>query len=239
LAGRVPSAAARKQEVMTPISDVRRTPLSDEQITQTVLEVLDEPRSINTQLFENSDLHDDPVVEAEQNDPDRLFATAGHPYAHDRPNLAILAEKPEHRIIVYLKAQGLSNKEVAEKTGFTYHWVSQIVRQPWFRLRLVQELKDAGIDQISSVLKSSALDSVFTLIDLRDDPVAPKAVRSSCANSLLDRFLGKAVQKVESTETKLPHTTEIAAVEKELAEVDKLLGVNNGNKEQTTQVEST
>jgi hypothetical protein len=207
-------------------SEVKRSPFSEELITQSVLEVLDEPRSINTQLFENSELSDDPVVEAERNDPDRLFQTEESVRVHDRPNLAILAEKPEHRVIVYLKAQGLSNKEVAEKTGFTYPWVSQIVRQPWFRLRLVQELKDAGIDQISSVLKSSALDSVYTLIDLRDDVTAPKAVRRSCADSLLDRFLGRAVQKVETAESRLPRTSEIQAVEKELAEVNKQLETN-------------
>ena len=213
-------------EEKTPISEIKRSPLSGERIVETVLEVLEEPqpRAVNRQLFENSVLADDPVVEAERNDPDRLFTTDRSLRLHGEPNLAVLHEKAEHRIIVYLKAQGLSNKEVAEKTGFTYPWVSQIVRQPWFRLRLVQELKDAGIDQISSVLKSSALDSVFTLIDLRDDPSTPRAVRRSCADSLLDRFLGKAVQKIESSESKIPQSTEIQAVERELAEVNQQLG---------------
>jgi len=207
---------------MEPITEVRRSPMSEEAIQESVLEILDEPPHLNTQLFENSELADDPVVEAERRDPDRLF-TLENRRTHDEPNLAILHETPQHRIIVYLKAQGLSNKEVAAKTGRTEPWISQLTRQPWFRLKLTQELKEQGVDQINAVLKSSALDSVFTLIDLRDDPTTPRAVRRSCADSLLDRFLGKAIQKITSDDSKLPRTSEIQAVEKELEEVNQQL----------------
>lgn len=194
----------------------RRSPFSFELIENV-------PAAPNPQLFENSELSSHPVVEAERNDPDRLFSSDDNIHIHDRPNLAVIHEKSEHRIIVYLKAQGLSNKEVAERTGYTQPWISQLTRQPWFRLRLVQELKDAGVDQINSVLKSTALDSIFTLIDIRDDATAPKAARSACANSLLDRFLGKPTQKVEHEEKRLPKTTEISALDNELAELDKQL----------------
>ena len=215
------------------VSNIHRTPLSEEIITERVLEVLDEPRSprYNPQLFSNSDLSSDPVVEAEQRDPERLFTTDSSRRLHGVPNLAILHETSQHRIIVYLKAQGLSNKEVAEKTGLTQPWISQLCRQPWFRLKLVQELKEAGIDQISSVLKSSALDSVHTLIDLRDDPTTPKAVRRACADSLLDRYLGKAVTKIESTEGRSVTSPEIQAVENELAEVNRKLETKPKNDE--------
>ncbi len=196
------------------VADVHRSPFSETEIT-------DAP--FNRQLFANSVLHEDPVVEAERNDPDRLFSSDDKEHIHDAPNLAIIHEKPVHRLIVYLKAQGHSNKEVADRTGLSQPWVSQITRQPWFRLRLVQELKEAGVDAIESVLKSSALDSVFTLIDLRDDQTAPKAVRSACANSLLDRFRGKPVQTVQHEEKRLPKTSEISAIDHELAELDSQL----------------
>lgn len=204
------------------VADVHRSPFTE-------VEILDEFRQdkpINRQLFANSVLHDDPVVEAERNDPDRLFSCKGATNLKDEPNLAIIHEKPEHRLIVYLKAQGHSNKEIADRTGYTQPWVSQLTRQPWFRLRLVQELKEAGVDAIESVLKSTALDSVFTLIDLRDDVSAPKAVRSACANSLLDRFRGKPVQTVQHEEKRLPKTSEITAIDKELADLDSQLKPN-------------
>lgn len=198
------------------VADVHRSPFS--------FEVIDAPP--NRQLFENSELSSHPVVEAERNDPDRLFSSDDRSHIHDSPNLAIIHEKPEHRIIVYLKAQGLSNKEVADRTGYTQPWISQLTRQPWFRLRLVQELKDAGVDQIQSVLKSTALDSIFTLIDIRDDANAPKAARSACANSLLDRLLGRPKQTVEHEEKSLPKTSEITAIDKELQELDQRLKPN-------------
>jgi hypothetical protein len=171
------------------------------------------------QLFDNNPLSDDAVTSAEATDPDRLFqASAVNP-----PNFAILTEKPEHRIIIYLKAQGLSNKEIAERCGYTQSWVCQICRQPWFRLRLVQELKEAGVDAVQTVLKAAALDSVFTLIDIRDDPTTPKAVRSQNCERLLDRYFGKPTQRVETDDKRMPSSPEIAALNNELAEIDNQL----------------
>lgn len=208
------------------VANVHRSPFSGLEIVDPDVVV----KPVNRQLFANSVLHDDPVVEAERNDPDRLFACAGHEQTYDLPTAAIIHEKPEHRLIVYLKAQGHSNKEIADRTGYTQAWISQLTRQPWFRLRLVQELKEAGVDAIESVLKSTALDSVFTLVDLRDDNSAPKAVRAACANSLLDRFRGKPVQTVQHEEKRLPKTSEISAIDNELAELDSQLKPTDANK---------
>jgi hypothetical protein len=170
------------------------------------------------QLMQNNDLADHPVTEAAETDPLRLFASE-----QNTANFAIIHEKPEHRLIVYLKAQGLSNKEVADKTGYTQSWVSQICRQPWFRLRLVQELKDAGADKVNEILRSAALDSVFTIIDIRDDVTAPKAVRRACADSLLDRFLGKPTVHVEHDKPRMPSTPELTAVDDELKKIEQQL----------------
>lgn len=178
----------------------------------------------NTQLFENSSLAHEPITEAAATDPDRLFHSSDR---SEDPNLAILDENSKHRGIVYLKAQGLSNKEVALKTGYTQAWVSQITRQPWFRLRLVQELREAGIDQIQQLLKSNALDSIFTLVDLRDDPQAPKSVRKSAADSLLDRYLGKPTQKFENEKTSSPSSEELHKLEQQIAEIDSALKNEN------------
>src|SRR5215470_4080270 len=71
------------------------------------------------QLMENNPLSTHPVTGAAETDPLRLFSSE-----ENRANFAIIYEKPEHRLIVYLKARGLSNQEVAEKTGYTQSWVS-------------------------------------------------------------------------------------------------------------------
>jgi len=116
----------------------------------------------------------------------------------------------------------MSNREVAARTDYDENWVGQICNQPWFRLRLVKELKDAGRDAVSEVIKSAALDSVFTLIGLRDNDQTPASVRAASANALLDRFLGKPTQKLEHEDkTKLPSNEEIRNVESELQQSKK------------------
>jgi hypothetical protein len=178
------------------------------------------------QLLPNNDLIDHPVMEAAETDPLRLFASETNP-----PNFAIIHEKPEHRLIVYLKAKGLSNKEVSDRTGYTQAWISQVCRQPWFRLRIVQELKEAGLDQISEILKGAVVDSIFTIIDIRDDDSAPKAVRKACADSLLDRWLGKPTVHVAHDDGRMPSSPEITAVDTELQQIDNQLKEANGQTE--------
>jgi len=93
----------------------------------------------------------------------------------------------KHRLIVYLKPR-VSPTRKSQTRQATPNWVSQITLN-LVRLRLVQELREAGVDQIQQVLKSNALDSIFTLIDLRDDTQAPKAVRQSRRRQFIGQVL--------------------------------------------------
>ena len=126
--------------------------------------------------------------------PDALFGDK-------RPNLVIKSERPEHRMIVYLKAQGMTNQEIANKTGYGYQWVCQIVRQPWFRAKFVEECKEVGRDAVETFLKAEVLPSLETLRNIRDNEAGKAADRRAAADSLLDRFLGKPTQRVEKEET--------------------------------------
>jgi transcriptional regulator with XRE-family HTH domain len=170
------------------------------------------------QLLTNNDLIDHPVMEAAESDPLRLFASESNP-----PNFAIIHEKPEHRLIVYLKARGMSNREVAERVGYSEAWISQICRQPWFRIRIVQELREAGMDKVAKLLEGAAVDSIYTLLEIRDDGAAPKAVRRACADSLLDRWLGKPTVHVAHDNDRIPSSPEIAAVDTELQQIEQQL----------------
>src|SRR5882724_4879245 len=121
----------------TPVTEVHRSPHTFEIVEPET--GVDKERTSTTPLFER--IASEPVNEAYESSPDALYNSS-------EPSFAVLHEKPEHRIIVYLKGQGLSNTEIAKRCGYTNGWVSQVTRQPWFRLRLVQELKEAGIDAI-------------------------------------------------------------------------------------------
>tara|TARA_R110000868_G_scaffold160977_7_gene390835 strand:+ start:977 stop:1516 length:540 start_codon:yes stop_codon:yes gene_type:complete len=142
-------------------------------------------------LFTNSQLSHDPVV-AE-------YLGGGNALAGDTaPNLAVLKERPEHRIMLYLKAQGLSNQEIADKCGYGYQWVCQIVRQPWFRKAFVELVEEAGKDATEEFLRGEVLNSLNTLVDIRDDTKSKEASRVAAANAILDRALGKPTQHIQT-----------------------------------------
>lgn len=117
------------------------------------------------------------------------------------PNLHIAKEASQHRIIVYLKAQGHTNREVAKATGFSEAWVSQIVRQAWFRERLALELREAGLDPVKQFLKGEVMPSFQVIADVRDDKSAPPAARIAAADKILDRVFGKPTVTVHSEHT--------------------------------------
>jgi hypothetical protein len=147
------------------------------------------------------------------------------------PNLAILHEKPEHRLLLWMKAQGASNREIAQQSGYTEPWLSQLFRQPWAQVRLVEMLTEAGVDVVHGLLKAAAPDSVLKLIEIRDNPkinqTHPGVVRSCCVD-LLEHYLGKPKQQVEvrsENKTSLDITELDAEIAKHDKEINRLLGV--------------
>jgi len=150
------------------------------------VEVVDPPG--NPQLYKNSPLRHDTNVQS------MTDGLRGVP----PPTFAIVREKPEHRILLLLKLKGLSNREIAEQTGYSEPWVSQVTRQPWFQDMLVEKLAQAGDKLVDDLIALEAKNSVFTLIQLRDDPNQLGSTRAACAKDLLDRYLGKPVQRTEN-----------------------------------------
>lgn len=114
------------------------------------------------------------------------------------PFFEIKHEKMEHRIMCFLKAQGFSNTEIAEKTGYGNVQVGQVLRQPWAAKRVIEEIQKAGRDEVEILLKGEARASVERLVMERDN--APKASdRISAADKLLDRLYGKPNQAISLT----------------------------------------
>ncbi len=150
------------------------------------------------------------------------------------PNIQIRQEKPEHRIMVYLKAQGYSNREIAKATGYTEPWISQITRQSWFKERLAMEIREAGLDPVKQFLSGEALPSLEVLTQIRDDAKAPSAARITAANSVLDRVFGKPtthIQAETTVNTKNAKET-VEKLEHELASINEQLknrGISSPN----------
>ena len=179
----------------------------------------------NKQLFQNSPLRG--LFEE-----DDLSKVEARPFFNGRdPNLAILHEKPEHRVLLMLKARGLSNREIAMESGYTEAWISQLMRQPWATALLSELITSSGVDVLETLIKSEAVPSFRKLVEVRDMELNPKTagvIANSCV-AILERHLGKPQQhvKVESSNrTTLTSVHEVDAKIAELeAETNRLLGV--------------
>ncbi len=174
-------------------------------------------RPVNRQLYENNPLADDPLTQEYLDSATRFGG-------EDRgPNLAIQTEKVEHRVIMYLRAQGKSMREIANVTGYTYIWVTQVCRQPWFKKRLLETISAAGEDGVSAFVKGEILPSLVALSEIRDDPEAKNSDRIAAVNSILNRGLGMPTQhiKTEKVESADALTQEMADIERQLAEIKR------------------
>jgi hypothetical protein len=190
-------------------------------LPQMVTEV-QKPRTManNKQMFDQNELRNADVSKGMYEQNKGLY--------NDRPpNFAIETERPEHRMLVYLKAQGLTNQECAERMSYSYGWVCQIVRQPWFRERFIAECELAGRDAVETFLQAEVMPSLQTLSSIRDDKNAKEATRVAAANSLLDRFLGKPTQRVE-TENASKGLDDARATVEDLERQVKSLRAQNG-----------
>lgn len=143
--------------------------------------------------------------------PDALYG--------DRPaTQEVKREQPQHRIMVMLKAQGYTNREIAAAMDVTTVCVGQVLRQPWARARLLSIFETRGMSKIDSLLSAEAVASLETLIEIRDSSDAGASARLSASNSLLDRYLGKAKERLEvKSDTTL---RDAASVDAELSRLE-------------------
>lgn len=132
---------------------------------------------------------------------EEMLESPGMFYNPSMPNLVRKQEMPHHRLMVYLKAQGLSNKEVAERTGYNVVTVADVLKQPWARMLLVEELRIAGRDSLQGLLAGKCEDAVYTLVAVMDDKDEKGSTRVQAANSILNRCLGNPTQPLAISQT--------------------------------------
>lgn len=162
----------------------------------------------------------DPRVNAAQEEyfesPDRLHGDSISEHS-------IIAEKPIHRMMVYLSASGASVEDIAAQTGYSTPAIYQVLRQPWARQRLVQILNETGRDRVKHFLTNEVVPSLDVLREVRDNKQARESARIAAANSILDRALGKPTVHVESDNTNRTVPADVARLDAEIASVRKQL----------------
>lgn len=148
-------------------------------------------------------------------------------------------EQPWHRGLVTLAARGLTAKECFLNYGGewangravsgsglkSYDSICLVMRQPWFKQRVIDLLARAGQDHVKAFLETQIKPSLDTLVSIRDSDKASAAVRRQAANDLLDRFLGKPSQPYQprNNEGETPTTPEdeARALREEIEQLNK------------------
>lgn len=157
------------------------------------------------------------------------------------PQIHIQKEKPEHRLIIMMFAQGLSAKEVFLQLGgewcneknntgpvpqtgqYTYPHITQIRKQPWAQKEIVRIMQQNGSDKISARFAELGSRAIDTLEQVMEDVEEKGNVRAQAANAILDRFLGKPTQKVVTEDITTVSSLEKDAIQlrNELEEIEQ------------------
>lgn len=114
------------------------------------------------------------------------------------PAAAISREQPVHVLMCYMLASGKTTKEIAAATGYSDGGVKLICKQPWFRKRYLRVTAEAGKNEVEAFLSMETVNSLETLVQIRDNDAEKGATRVTAANSILNRALGMPTQHIKS-----------------------------------------
>jgi hypothetical protein len=139
-------------------------------------------------------LGQDPITDAQHG-----INALGKTFVGARPPMWDLEhEQVWHRAAALAFASGASAKCVATQLGKSQPAVLNLLRQDWFQEKVTAILAEFREERdIMRLLVAEQARSLVTMIEVRDDPTKPCAVRVACAKDILDRTLGKPTQRVE------------------------------------------
>lgn len=134
-----------------------------------------------------------------------------------KPQVIIEKENERHRVILYLKAQGASDKRIAQITGMSNAYIGVIKKQSWFREKLVRMLEEKGGNLVENLIKVNAVDAVNVLEDLMHT-AQNENVRAKCAVAFLDKVVGDRLNLITESKSKKPDELDeqIAALDEQM-----------------------
>jgi hypothetical protein len=125
-----------------------------------------------------------------------------------------------HKAAAFIFAMGVSAREVARRLDRSEPAVQNLTRQKWFQAEVTAIMAElGGAKDIMKQIQGEQLNSLGTLVEMRDNPRVAAATRVSCARDILDRGLGKPTQRIEMSH-------EVVS-DDPVAEVEKLEQENN------------
>ena len=123
-------------------------------------------------------------------------------------------QQPWHRMAAFAFALGATCRDVAHRLGRSEPAVQNLLRQKWFQKEVTTIMAEYGARDVMELFRAETFNSLETLVKLRDSTNVPAAARISCARDILDRGLGKPVQRIE--------TTNVPVSDDPVAEVERL-----------------
>lgn len=121
--------------------------------------------------------------------------------------------QPWHRMAAQLAAFGYNNKQIAAELGKSVQTVGTLIKRREFQAVVTAIIEEnGGQNDLMGQLKNEVAASLQTLVEIRDDEKAPKAVRANIAFGILERYLGKVPQKLEHS-GEIKHGDPVQAVE--------------------------
>jgi hypothetical protein len=127
-------------------------------------------------------------------------------------------EQPWHRMAAYMLNVGRTNSEIALAADVDPATVAQLRGQRWFQ-ELCATIANEHGEALIGAIQSEAMDSLNTIVDLRDNSESDR-VRLSAATTILEQAHGKPVQKIVSDishRVATSPTEEMEAIQAELA----------------------
>jgi len=131
-------------------------------------------------------------------------------------------EKPWHRFALNMAARAkMSSEDIAKTLGCDKRIVQALFRQDWFKHRYEELVGRSAGTLYEVLLDGEDVNSLMTIIELRDNPKIAPNIRLACARDILDRIKGKPVQHVQTEASVINDKTGIEDMQAELAQLDK------------------
>ena len=128
-------------------------------------------------------------------------------------------EQPWHRRAAMLYVQGYSPCEVADLLQVSKRDILRLKQEPWFQDLLVKEFNSTGRQALDDMIKLEAMPALRVVVEIMNDPKQKGATRLAAANSVIDRFAGKSVQRVESVNVNT-NVSAVPDIDNRLAEIE-------------------
>lgn len=147
----------------------------------------------------------------------------GHFHNPREPQVPIQTERPEHRAVLLLKMQGLTNIQIEERTGYTRVHIATIVKQPWAQQYMSQNMHLAGMDQVIHTLKGSALKAAKRLEEeIDNEDTGDARSRIAASKIVIQQIYGAAAVNVTHNIVDNPDKATDAELDARIAELRQM-----------------